>query len=250
MSDDAVLAAELALGLLPADEARAAVGRALRDDLFAREVEWWRDRLGTLGTADVPPPPHLWRAIATRLADNDAAAPGVTSNTVGRWKIATAAMTAIAASLLGVIVLRPAPVAPVRTPVPPVVAERPATAPLVASLSGARGDVLTVVYDRDAATLVVTPAVLKPGRGDVELWVIPAGATVPVSIGVLDGVAPSRRPIDRARAALLAQGATLAVSLEPKGGSPTGAPTGPVVASGEIKPVARILHDAPRVSPS
>ena len=31
-----------------------------------------------------------------------------------------------------------------------------------------------------------------------------------------------------------AEGATLAVSVEPKGGSPTGAPTGPVVYSGRL----------------
>ena len=35
----------------------------------------------------------------------------------------------------------------------------------------------------------------------------------------------------------LAQGAVLAISLEPKGGSPTGKPTGPVVASGDLKSI-------------
>jgi anti-sigma-K factor RskA len=34
---------------------------------------------------------------------------------------------------------------------------------------------------------------------------------------------------------LLGEGAALAISLEPKGGSPTGAPTGPVVALGALK---------------
>ncbi|WP_287200988.1 anti-sigma factor, partial [Mesorhizobium sp.] len=35
----------------------------------------------------------------------------------------------------------------------------------------------------------------------------------------------------------LAQGAVLAVSVEPAGGSPTGQPTGPVVAAGDLKNV-------------
>ena len=35
-------------------------------------------------------------------------------------------------------------------------------------------------------------------------------------------------------AKLLQQGATIAISVEPPGGSPTGAPTGPVVASGSL----------------
>jgi anti-sigma-K factor RskA len=37
-----------------------------------------------------------------------------------------------------------------------------------------------------------------------------------------------------ALAQLLRQGATIAISVEPPGGSPTGAPTGPVVASGPL----------------
>jgi anti-sigma-K factor RskA len=35
---------------------------------------------------------------------------------------------------------------------------------------------------------------------------------------------------------LLQQGATIAISVEPRGGSPTGAPTGPVIASGSLTP--------------
>jgi len=37
-----------------------------------------------------------------------------------------------------------------------------------------------------------------------------------------------------ALARLLQQGATIAISVEPPGGSPTGSPTGPVVASGAL----------------
>jgi anti-sigma-K factor RskA len=38
-----------------------------------------------------------------------------------------------------------------------------------------------------------------------------------------------------ALAELLQQGATIAISVEPPGGSPTGKPTGPVVASGSLE---------------
>jgi anti-sigma-K factor RskA len=37
-----------------------------------------------------------------------------------------------------------------------------------------------------------------------------------------------------ALATLLQQGATIAISVEPMGGSPTGAPTGPVLVSGPL----------------
>ncbi len=62
---------------------------------------------------------------------------------------------------------------------------------------------------------------------------IPAGGT-PHSLGLLanhGGTALTLTADNRAR---IAAGATLAVSLEPLGGSPTGLPTGPVVATGAL----------------
>jgi anti-sigma-K factor RskA len=38
----------------------------------------------------------------------------------------------------------------------------------------------------------------------------------------------------QALAELMRNGATIAISVEPRGGSPTGAPTGPVIASGAL----------------
>jgi len=64
---------------------------------------------------------------------------------------------------------------------------------------------------------------------DLELWALPKGATVPVSLGVL----PDRGAVIQARAQPDTQ---LLVSLEPKGGSPSGAPTGPVVYGGRLDP--------------
>ena len=66
----------------------------------------------------------------------------------------------------------------------------------------------------------------------LELWYVAAGQA-PRSIGLLD------RPETRAALPAVARGgditgATLAVSVEPPGGSTTGAPTGPVVYSGKL----------------
>ena len=41
--------------------------------------------------------------------------------------------------------------------------------------------------------------------------------------------------LEDALAELMRQGATIAISVEPPGGSPTGAPTGPVIASGTLQ---------------
>jgi len=54
------------------------------------------------------------------------------------------------------------------------------------------------------------------------MGIIPPGATTHVAVS-----AEERKK--------LAQGAVLAISLEPAGGSPTGQPTGPVVAAGDLK---------------
>jgi anti-sigma-K factor RskA len=66
-----------------------------------------------------------------------------------------------------------------------------------------------------------------------EVWVLPAGGGAPRSLGVLDQLDGELR-LAADRAALLGAGAKLAISLEPVGGSPTGAPTGPVVLIGDV----------------
>lgn len=223
MSND-LLAAEFALGLLSEPELGATRIRVARDPGFAAAVEAWRERFATLGVPPAVPPADLWRRIEMRLAVNDE--PGV----VRRWKWATAGMGAVAAALLAAIVLRPAPVVPVA----PVTPTRQATAPLLASVSGKSGDVLAIAFDRDTRVVRITPSRLKAGVGDAELWVIPAHQTAPVAIAVIDAKAPTRLVVDARRAALITDGATFAISLEPKGGSPTSAPTGPVVATGVI----------------
>jgi anti-sigma-K factor RskA len=54
--------------------------------------------------------------------------------------------------------------------------------------------------------------------------VIPAGSNVHLAVS-----ADLRRKIDA--------GAVFAISLEPQGGSPTGQPTGPVVAAGDLRDI-------------
>jgi anti-sigma-K factor RskA len=70
-------------------------------------------------------------------------------------------------------------------------------------------------------------------RHSHELWVIPADGT-PRSLGTLGTDKQSHKRLADTLATLLQQGATIAISVEPRGGSPTGSPTGPVVASGAL----------------
>jgi anti-sigma-K factor RskA len=70
-----------------------------------------------------------------------------------------------------------------------------------------------------------------PNARAYELWTIAPGSSRPQPVGVIpaDGnLALKSSP------AALSDGATLAISVEPVGGSPTGQPTGPVVFSGAV----------------
>jgi anti-sigma-K factor RskA len=220
---DDILAAEYALGLLSPEEAAAAEARMKTDAPLSLRVAWWRDQLSPLAVeAEAEPGSHVWRGIETRLGVNDNA-----PDAARPWKWATGGMGAIAAALLAVIALRPEPV-PVIIPAPVI------AAPMVASLSGERGAAVAVAYDTANSRIVITPVKLDPGMGDAELWVIPVGQTTPVSLGVIDAHAARSHTVDARYVALLTSDATFAISLEAKGGSPTGAPLGPVVASGKL----------------
>ncbi|MDX1636239.1 MAG: anti-sigma factor, partial [Marinobacter sp.] len=63
---------------------------------------------------------------------------------------------------------------------------------------------------------------------DYELWIVPESGN-PLSLGVVPvGGVYQVTLTDEARQAL-SSSRTLAISLEPAGGSPTGAPTGPIL---------------------
>ena len=220
--DDDILAAEFAIGLLDPQEAALVQDRARIDATLSLRIAWWRDQLSPLAdAAATEAPPHLWRGIERRLAANDNA-PGL----INRWRNMAAGAMGLAAALLVYVGVRPE--------AEPTVITRTvsAPAPMVAMLTGAKGVQVALVVDNQGH-MRTTPASLNVGQGDPELWVIPADGK-PRSLGVFDahkrsahGVSPTMRP-------MMAEGMTFAVSLEPKGGSPTGSPTGPVVASGKL----------------
>jgi anti-sigma-K factor RskA len=217
--EDDILAAEFALGLLDPPEAEAVQMRARTDAPLSLRIAWWRDQLAPLSReAEVSPPTGVWPRIEARLGANDNP-----KNAARPWQWATAGMGAVAAVLLAVVVLRPAPL-PVTPAGPP---------PMVASIMGERGTAVAVSIDDSRGTMRITPVLLDAGKGDAELWVIPVGETVPVSMGVVDARNVSVHEVGK-RLPLLAPGATFAISIEAKGGSPTGKAQGPIVATGKI----------------
>jgi len=69
---------------------------------------------------------------------------------------------------------------------------------------------------------------LPPGKAH-ELWALPEGGGAPVSLGLMPHTGDHHRVLTASQRAALAGSKQIAVSLEPEGGSPTGAPTGPVL---------------------
>ncbi|MGA7438198.1 MAG: anti-sigma factor, partial [Luteibacter sp.] len=90
--------------------------------------------------------------------------------------------------------------------------------------------------DVERSELLLIPATPQPvaaGR-DTELWLIPEGGA-PIAVGVFPSAGGKRFVLPRDLVSRLGPSAALAVSVEPTGGSPTGQPTGPVIAKGAIR---------------
>jgi anti-sigma-K factor RskA len=84
--------------------------------------------------------------------------------------------------------------------------------------------------------MLVTPVSLPTGSQVPELWIIPDDGK-PRSLGVIQAAQPSAMQVPAGHMPHVRRGATFAISREPQGGSPTGAPTGPVIVSGKIDTV-------------
>jgi len=203
--------------LLPA---HAALRTATRD---------WEARLMPLTAAivPVPPPARVWSRVEARL-DGGSNVPAPTTRPglgarLGFWR-ALAGVASAAAIGLAVLLAVPGPVAP------PIVVVLTSTAAVPGGATAPATFVASISADgRSLVTRPVIPVGVQPDRA-LELWALPAQGA-PRSLGL---ISPSAATVIGKRGAL--QGATgLAVSLEPPGGSPTGAPTGPVLYTGKLE---------------
>ncbi len=222
----ALVAAEYVLGVLSAAERRAAERRIAQDSAFAAEVAFWEERLGGLAALVPPvnPPAGAWARIEASL-DRSKPRP---QQSAGLWQslafwrtLAIGASALAAACLAGLIYLAQAPQLQ-----PPLVAkldEGPGKSGFFAAANPADG------------TLTIVPAVALTFEQQhaLELWLIPAGDK-PHSLGLIDPTKPIKVEIPAELRAHVTADSVLAVSVEPPGGSPTGQPTGPVIANGKL----------------
>ncbi|QWT21807.1 anti-sigma factor [Bacillus sp. NP157] len=222
--------AEYVLGLLDADT-RAAVAREIAEQPeAAAAVARWQAWLTPLAVEidAVEPPAHAWAAIRQRLGLVEAARPSLWDS-LALWRWIGVGATAVAACLLVLSVTRPVPPA---TPV--AQAQHVLMVSTIAGDNGIAGWTATMDIQRGELLLVpASPQPVASGR-DTELWLIPEGGA-PIAVGVFPAAEARRFTLPASLLSQLGPKAALAVSVEPAGGSPTGQPTGPVVAKGAIR---------------
>ena len=244
-----LLAAEYVLGTL------RGLDRQMFDDALTRDrqlgllVHQWEERLAGLSAAVTPvsPGPQVWQRLERSIEGHAhrhtqaPAQPGPVirvvsdpddsglSSTISRlrrelfgWRIISGLAVATAA-LLMYLELRPLPSAP------------PPAAPLLAVLQPAEatgGWLIRALPERTLAQPIAEP-VIAADR-DFELWAVPAGAPVPVSLGLLRREGVTMLELAPDLRTHMVPGTLLAVSIEPRGGSPSVGPTGPVVFTGRV----------------
>jgi anti-sigma-K factor RskA len=208
---------------------------------------------------------------ALRLASTTAQPPAaawprpVASTRAWPWKTATGASLALAAGLAAFLLMpslsgrpdRPMPgghdvalVATLTQPDSPG-ETRPDTSPQMANATGTatisepsdtsdaartagRAGFLAATWPDGTVVLTAFAPVTVPAGKALELWIQPPDAKTPKSLGVLPA-SGQQQILSPAPVA----GTALTVTIEPSGGSPTGAPTGRVVYAGTLRPARR-----------
>lgn len=208
--EDMALAGEYVLGVLDAAERAVVEHRMSREPALAALVARWERDFSALDDGFAPvTPPDLWPRIEARVFGRPAR-----PRRMWRWLLGAGTAAALALTVVAVV-LPPAPV----------------PAPALTATLAADGEplVYAAVYDQATGELVIRLAGGEAAPAGLihQLWLIEAPAA-PVSLGLLSA------PEIRHAMAPPAEGAVLAVSLEPAGGSPTGLPTGPVLVTGVV----------------
>jgi anti-sigma-K factor RskA len=224
-SPDELLAAEYALGVLDGDELRSAETRIESDPAFAQLAAAWQERLAPLAEAveEMPARADVWSRIEQRLGGavpGRAAKPASWWESLAVWRMLTAGAVGLAAASLALLLLFTAP--------------QPPGEPMIASIAGASGTPIFVAMIDESGMLSVMPMAQSDDPAHAhELWIIGPGEE-PISIGLVPATGLRRMKMPPAHMERAHNGALLAVSQEPPGGSPNGKPT-TVLGAGPIQ---------------
>lgn len=224
----AILAGVYVLGSLQGPARRRFERELRRDRGLEAEVGRWEARFQPLMELVPPerPPRRVWEAIQAQL--------GPKLKQVGFWQRLSfwrpLALVTSAAAISLLIFTTYSVYKPTVEPAKPLVA-------LLSDQKAEAGWFLTLQPEKKTLQVkVVTPPKVAADKS-LELWMLPGKDQAPISLGLLPVSGTKTLPIPEDKLKILLAAAGLAVSLEPSGGSPTGAPTGPVLYQGSLMSV-------------
>jgi anti-sigma-K factor RskA len=233
------LAAEYVLGTLRGPARLRLVRLARENSAVAHAVRKWEARLTPMASAlrEVRPHRRVWSAIEARLSSAGAGAPRGIWSSLAFWRNLGLVASGCAAALLVAIALRQP--RPTELPLRGIAGTPGARMQesYVAALSDKSGKVVLLVYAaRDSDQLWLKRNGVRatnPAQQALQLWGLPkeAGAA-PKSLGLIPASEKVTLKLATAADTALRDIPSLAVSLEPAGGSRTGLPTGPVIYTG------------------
>ncbi|KPC54294.1 anti-sigma factor [Amantichitinum ursilacus] len=213
------LAGQYVVGTLRGPARRRFEGLMAADAALRRTVRETEDQLLPLVRAVPPvdPPARVWRQIARRVRAMREVSPWSWGG-LYLWRLLAGGF-AVAALALSVVLVQPKPAATLVPAQMALLQDKTQHVALVARVA-ADGSVRVSPLENLSGTAT---------NKALELWAIPPGGA-PKSLGLIaaNGATLVKRP------QVLAGAEVLAVSLEPPGGSPTGAPTGPVLWVGKL----------------
>lgn len=217
-------AGEYVLGTMTGDDRFAFEAELAQDPALRQAVAAWALRLQPLADAVSPvtPPPALRQRVIEQIAPVAAGRPRPFS--VARWLAWTFGLSALAGVAAAALVF-------VFTPRAPEIGGFA----MLHRTNATFQDVIAFQFDKQHQSMVILANAAGPGDGhDYELWVLPPHKA-PISLGVVKVGAREQNPLPPTVVPYLIDFANLAVSVEPTGGSPSGAPTGPVVFQGWLR---------------
>lgn len=223
--NDEILAGEYVLGVLSLEARHRIEARMASDQSFARLVARWQSNMASFNGdyQEQQPSTAVFQAIERRLftGNRNVEVKQRLWDTVGFWRglsFATSAIAAVALLYIATVQLTPT-----------------TTNNIVADLSAPNDPVaLRVSFNPADGRLRIIPVADQSTEKSLQLWLVPQSGN-PASLGVFEPGADGELLIPAELRPRIGQGATLAVSVEPLGGSPTGLPTGPVIASGSAR---------------
>ena len=219
------LAAEFVLGTLSARVRRRFQSLMRYDAELRAAVEQWERRLDPLaaGLTERNPPARVWTSIAARIRA-EGSRPRREPVGIGFWRALALSMALVLA--IGTVYVGTALRDDRRPDMMALLTDAKAEAALLVSWDLQQGE------RKFVKLRIVAPKVVPP-EGSWELWLIPSDRMdQPISAGFVTMTAEQTLEISASAAAALANAWGFAVSVEAKGGSPTGKPTGPVIFRG------------------